>query len=117
MGSLSICVRLPLQYSTAWVPAIQYSASLCLQYTAVPLDVGAPLRTVTVRDVIGDLPVIGNGHDQEEMQYSGELSGPRCGGQSPFSTSSALVHSIGLHCKFVQLCSVLLRRGTVLRGP
>ena len=83
--------------------------SLRLQYTAVPLDVGAPLRTVTVRDVIGDLPVIGNGHDQEEMQYSGELSGPRCCAQSQCGTGSALVHSISLHSNFVQMCSVLLR--------
>ena len=42
-----------------------------LQFTAVPQSVGAPLRTVTVRDVIADLPAIQNGHDQAEMQYSG----------------------------------------------
>lgn len=60
---LAVLQHASLQYSK--------SVSLCLQYTAVPLDVGAPLRTVTVRDVIGDLPIIGNGHDQEEMQYSG----------------------------------------------
>ena len=29
-----------------------------------PLPQGAPLRTVTVRDAIGDLPIIKNGHDQ-----------------------------------------------------
>ena len=62
--------------------AVQCSVSLRLQYTAVPLDVGAPLRTVTVRDVIGDLPIIGNGHDKEEMQYSGELGRPHCCTQS-----------------------------------
>ena len=64
---------------------------------------------MTVRDVIGDLPVIGNGHDQEEMQYSGEPSEPRCCAQSRIGTSSALVHSIGLHCNSVPLCSGLLR--------
>jgi DNA (cytosine-5)-methyltransferase 1 len=32
-------------------------------YTAVPQREGAPLRTVTVKDAIGDLPVIKNGHD------------------------------------------------------
>lgn len=42
-----------------------------LQFTAVPQSVGAPLRTVTVRDAIADLPAIENGHDQAEMQYSG----------------------------------------------
>ena len=44
-----------------------------MQFTAVPQSVGAPLRTVTVRDVISDLPVIENGHDQAEMQYAGDL--------------------------------------------
>ena len=44
-----------------------------MQFTAVPQSVGAPLRTVTVRDAISDLPVIENGHDQAEMQYAGEL--------------------------------------------
>ncbi|KAL0027901.1 hypothetical protein WJX79_001540 [Trebouxia sp. C0005] len=42
-----------------------------VQFTAVPQSVGAPLRTVTVRDAISDLPVIENGHDQAEMQYAG----------------------------------------------
>ncbi|DBB09374.1 TPA: hypothetical protein ACH3X3_007949 [Trebouxia sp. C0006] len=42
-----------------------------VQFTAVPQSVGAPLRTVTVRDVISDLPVIENGHDQADMQYAG----------------------------------------------
>ncbi|KAL6767831.1 MET1 [Auxenochlorella protothecoides x Auxenochlorella symbiontica] len=43
-----------------------------VQYTAVPQTVGAPLRPVTVRDAISDLPVIANGHDVEEMEYQGE---------------------------------------------
>lgn len=43
-----------------------------VQYTAVPQTVGAPLRPVTVRDAIGDLPPIDNGHDVDEMAYSGE---------------------------------------------
>jgi len=37
------------------------------------LQVGAPLRPVTVRDAIGDLPPIENGHMEEEMEY---VSGP-----------------------------------------
>ena len=44
----------------------------CVQFTAVPQSIGAPLRTVTVRDAIADLPAIQNGHDQDEMEYSGE---------------------------------------------
>ena len=44
---------------------------LAVQFTAVPQSDGAPLRTVTVRDVISDLPAIENGHDEAEMQYSG----------------------------------------------
>lgn len=47
------------------------SARLLLQYTAVPLGDGAPLRTVTVRDAIADLPHIQNGANEEEMQYTG----------------------------------------------
>lgn len=43
----------------------------CAQYTAVPQAVGAPLRTVTVRDAIGDLPPITNGASQVELPYSG----------------------------------------------
>jgi DNA (cytosine-5)-methyltransferase 1 len=33
----------------------------CAVDTSIP---GAPLRTVTVRDAIGDLPSIQNGHDK-----------------------------------------------------
>lgn len=32
----------------------------------------APLRTVTVKDAIGDLPIIKNGHNADTMAYSGE---------------------------------------------
>jgi hypothetical protein len=37
----------------------------------VAQTVGAPLRTVTVRDTIGDLPPVENGADREEMPYGG----------------------------------------------
>ena len=39
-----------------------------VQYTAVPQTArgGAPLRTVTVKDAIGDLPEIGNGHADDD---------------------------------------------------
>ncbi len=40
---------------------------------AIRMQVGAPLRPVTVRDAIGDLPAIENGHSVEEMEY---VSGP-----------------------------------------
>ena len=46
-------------------------ATLPAQYTAVPQQEGAPLRTVTVRDAIGDLPPITNGADAEDMPYAG----------------------------------------------
>ena len=46
-----------------------------VQYTAVPQTVGAPLRTVTVRDAIGDLPVVANGANQIEMPYTGAQTG------------------------------------------
>ena len=38
---------------------------------------GAPLRTVTVRDTIGDLPPIENGEEREEMPYGGESAAAR----------------------------------------
>jgi hypothetical protein len=43
----------------------------CLQYSAVPQTEGAPLRTVTVKDAIYDLPSIKNGHCEVESKYSG----------------------------------------------
>ena len=43
----------------------------CLQYTAVPQMDGAPLRAITVKDAIGDLPPIVNGSDMLDMPYSG----------------------------------------------
>ena len=46
---------------------------LCaLQYSAVPQTEGAPLRSVTVKDVISDLPPIANGQCQDAMQYAGK---------------------------------------------
>ena len=37
----------------------------------MPKGLGAPLRTVTVKDAIGDLPPLTNGADVEDMQYAG----------------------------------------------
>ena len=42
-----------------------------VQYTAVPQRDGAPLRAITVKDAIGDLPSITNGSSNVEMSYSG----------------------------------------------
>lgn len=64
-----------------------------VQYTAVPQTVGAPLRTVTVRDAIGDLPPIENGAARLEMPYAGAntarisalLSGSRIKTPKPYS--------------------------------
>ena len=41
-----------------------------VQYMAAPQTDGAPLRPVTVRDAIGDLPVIKNGDDINELSYT-----------------------------------------------
>ena len=35
-------------------------------------DISAPLRTVTARDILSDLPCIPNGHTELEMSYGGE---------------------------------------------
>lgn len=36
------------------------------------MSAGAPLRTITVRDAMSDLPEISNGHSKDEMAYGGE---------------------------------------------
>ena len=41
-----------------------------VQYTAVPIQNGAPLRPITVKDAIADLPPIINGANNDEMQYT-----------------------------------------------
>ena len=40
-----------------------------VQYTAVPITEGAPLRPITVKDAIGDLPMIGNGASADDLEY------------------------------------------------
>ena len=44
---------------------------MAVQYTAVPQRDGAPLRAITVKDAIGDLPPINNGSANVKMSYSG----------------------------------------------
>jgi DNA-cytosine methyltransferase len=41
-----------------------------VQYTAVPIQNGAPLRPITVKDAIADLPPVINGASNDEMQYT-----------------------------------------------
>ena len=54
-------------------PSSQLTPCLTLTAPCSPRQVGAPLRPVTVRDAIGDLPEIASGHAEEEMEYT---SGP-----------------------------------------
>ena len=50
---------------------LQPTCGSAVQYTAVRQDAGAPLRAVTVRDAIADLPAITNGSSVGEMAYTG----------------------------------------------
>ncbi|CAI7784517.1 unnamed protein product [Closterium sp. NIES-53] len=54
----------------------QFSTASSLANEACPRGpaVGAPLRSITVRDAMGDLPSIENGAEEEEMEYSSEPS-------------------------------------------
>ncbi|CAI5459956.1 unnamed protein product [Closterium sp. Yama58-4] len=54
----------------------QFSTASSLANEACPrgLAIGAPLRSITVRDAMGDLPSIENGAEEEEMEYSSEPS-------------------------------------------
>ncbi|KAK6121283.1 hypothetical protein DH2020_044986 [Rehmannia glutinosa] len=54
-------------------PELKISMSKNLQYSAVPsTSNGAPFRSLTVRDTIGDLPPVGNGASSLSLQYQGE---------------------------------------------
>ena len=66
-------MRLKLTLMQCCSTRLQLTCTAAVQFTAVPQSIGAPLRTVTVRDAIADLPAIQNGHDQEEMQYAGSV--------------------------------------------
>ncbi|CAI5459943.1 unnamed protein product [Closterium sp. Yama58-4] len=54
----------------------QFSTASSLANEACPRGpaMGAPLRSITVRDAMGDLPSIENGAEEEEMEYSSEPS-------------------------------------------
>ncbi|GJP36008.1 hypothetical protein CLOM_g20549 [Closterium sp. NIES-68] len=53
-----------------------FSTAASLANEACPRGpaVGAPLRSITVRDAMGELPSIENGAEEEEMEYSSEPS-------------------------------------------
>ncbi|KAK6143798.1 hypothetical protein DH2020_024146 [Rehmannia glutinosa] len=54
-------------------PELKISMSKNLQYSAVrSTSNGAPFRSLTVRDTIGDLPPVGNGASSLSLQYQGE---------------------------------------------
>ncbi|KAI3448394.1 hypothetical protein Pfo_005059, partial [Paulownia fortunei] len=54
-------------------PELKISMSKKLQYSAVRSTTkGAPFRSLTVRDTIGDLPPVGNGASNTSLEYQGE---------------------------------------------
>ncbi|KAK7251127.1 hypothetical protein RIF29_34055 [Crotalaria pallida] len=54
-------------------PELKISVSKSVQYAAVRSTAnGAPLRAITVRDTIGDLPPVGNGASKANMEYGQE---------------------------------------------
>lgn len=63
----AIIVWLILYQSVSWVVCVCWQFSTKCQWVD-----SAPLRTITVRDAMSDLPEIRNGAKQEEMPYGGE---------------------------------------------
>ncbi|KAL0412825.1 UNVERIFIED_CONTAM: DNA (cytosine-5)-methyltransferase 1B, partial [Sesamum radiatum] len=54
-------------------PELKISLSKSLQYSAARSTTrGAPFRSLTVRDTIGDLPPVGNGASNTSLEYQGE---------------------------------------------
>ncbi|CAA0813620.1 DNA (cytosine-5)-methyltransferase 1 [Striga hermonthica] len=54
-------------------PELKISMSKNLNYSAAKSTTkGAPFRSLTVRDTIGDLPPVGNGASNTSLQYQGE---------------------------------------------
>ncbi|KAL6501336.1 Class I-like SAM-binding methyltransferase superfamily [Orobanche hederae] len=54
-------------------PELKISMSKNLQYSAARSTTkGAPFRSLTVRDTIGDLPPVSNGASNKNLQYQGE---------------------------------------------
>ncbi|XP_059647244.1 DNA (cytosine-5)-methyltransferase 1 [Cornus florida] len=54
-------------------PELKITLSGNLQYAAVrSTSTGAPFRSITVRDTIGDLPAVGNGASKTNLEYQGD---------------------------------------------
>ncbi|KAL5560163.1 hypothetical protein UlMin_036374, partial [Ulmus minor] len=55
------------------VPELKITLSGGVQYAAARSTAGgAPYRAITVRDTIGDLPTVGNGASNTDLEYQGE---------------------------------------------
>lgn len=84
-----------------------------VQYTAVPQTVGAPLRTVTVKDAIGDLPQIANGANRTEMPYDGTLIS-HCGADKLTISGSDL--DVQYRCIVIHTWNALLNTNSHIFG-
>lgn len=55
-------------------PELRISLSNSVQYAAIRSTAsGAPFRSITVRDTIGDLPPVGNGASKANMEVYGQF--------------------------------------------
>jgi DNA (cytosine-5)-methyltransferase 1 len=59
----------PLPVTCFNSPQLNFQLPGGVEFCAVPQRKSAPLRAVTVRDVIGDLPEVANGADDDDMAY------------------------------------------------
>jgi len=50
-------------------PQLTFELPCGTRFSAVPQRKSAPLRAVTVRDMIGDLPTVANGAEEDDMSY------------------------------------------------
>jgi len=62
----------PLPVTCFDSPQLTFNLPGGVAFCAVPQRKSAPLRAVTVRDMIGDLPPVGNGADEDDLPYGGE---------------------------------------------
>ena len=62
----------PLPVTCFNSPQLTFNLPGGVDFCAVPQRKSAPLRAVTVRDVIGDLPVVPNGAAEDDLPYDGE---------------------------------------------
>ncbi len=59
----------PLPQTCFNSPQLTFELPCGTKFCAVPQGKAAPLRAVTVRDMIGDLPAVRNGADDDDMAY------------------------------------------------